>query len=142
MKRSDLYPYLGTPLSRFLVGFEPFFDNLKYFADSDPSYPPYNIEKIDDNHYLLEMAVAGFSKKELNITWNKEENELHIKGKKDESKERKFIHRGLASRSFNQTLTLNKDIIPKDVNFDDGILTVKFERFIPEERKPVQLLIN
>ena len=103
------------------------------------NYPPYNVVKEDDEHFSVELAVAGFSKKDVSIT--KEKNVLVIEGKvEDESKD--FVHKGLASRAFKRSFTLADDVEISGASLKDGILVVSLERVIPEEDKPVSIKIS
>ena len=106
---------------------------------SSSNYPPYNIVKIDEENFQIEMAVAGFDKKEVSIS--KEKEKLIIEGEQDtESKE--YVHQGLASRSFKRSFTLADDIIVKGADMKNGILVVSLERIVPEEDKPQEIKIS
>jgi len=106
---------------------------------SSSNYPPYNIVKIEEENFQIEMAVAGFDKKEVSIS--KEKEKLIIEGEQDtESKE--YVHQGLASRSFKRSFTLADDIIVKGADMKNGILVVSLERIVPEEDKPQEIKIS
>jgi molecular chaperone IbpA len=95
--------------------------------------------KIDEENFQIEMAVAGFDKKEVSIS--KEKEKLIIEGEQDtESKE--YVHQGLASRSFKRSFTLADDIIVKGADMKNGILVVSLERIVPEEDKPQEIKIS
>ena len=124
----------------FAIGFDRTLQLLER-ADthSSSNYPPYNIVKIDEENFQIEMAVAGFDKKEVSIS--KEKEKLIIVGEQDtESKE--YVHQGLASRSFKRSFTLADDIIVKGANMKNGILIVSLERIVPEEDKPQEIKIS
>jgi len=124
----------------FAIGFDRTLQLLER-ADthSSSNYPPYNIVKIDEENFQIEMAVAGFDKKEVSIS--KEKEKLIIEGEQDtESKE--YVHQGLASRSFKRTFTLADDIIVKGADMKNGILSVSLERIVPEEDKPQEIKIS
>ena len=124
----------------FAIGFDRTLQLLER-ADthSSSNYPPYNIVKIDEENFQIEMAVAGFDKKEVSIS--KEKEKLIIEGEQDtESKE--YVHQGLASRSFKRSFTLADDIIVKGANMKNGILVVSLERIVPEEDKPQEIKIS
>ena len=124
----------------FAIGFDRTLQLLER-ADthSSSNYPPYNIVKIDEENFQIEMAVAGFDKKEVSIS--KEKEKLIIEGEQDtESKE--YVHQGLASRSFKRSFTLADDIIVKGADMKNGILVVSLERIVPEEDKPQEIKIS
>lgn len=122
-------------LNRALVGFDRIF-NDRFFETRTTNYPPYNIVKYEENSYGIEVAVAGFSKDEINI--EVEGDKLKISGNKavdlDETKE--YLHRGLAARDFEQTFTLAEYMEVKGAEVRDGMLKISIERIIPEALKP------
>ena len=124
----------------FAIGFDRYFEDLERMSNiSQTNYPPYNVVKEDDEHFSVELAVAGFSKKDVSIT--KEKNVLVIEGKvEDESKD--FVHKGLASRAFKRSFTLADDVEISGASLKDGILVVSLERIVPEEDKPVSIKIS
>ena len=124
----------------FAIGFDRYFEDLERMSNiSQTNYPPYNVVKVDEEHFAVELAVAGFSKKDISIT--KEKNVLIIEGKvEDESKD--FVHKGLASRAFKRSWTLSDDIVIEGAELKDGILSVSLEKVIPEEDKPVEIKIS
>ena len=124
----------------FAIGFDRYFEDLERMSNiSQTNYPPYNVVKEDDEHFSVELAVAGFSKKDVSIT--KEKNVLVIEGNvEDESKD--FFHKGLASRVFKRSFTLADDVEISGASLKDGILKVSLERIIPEEDKPVSIKIS
>jgi len=140
MKRNILYPYvIDNALSRFFKEFEPFINTV----DRMTKYPPYNIVRVDDDNYTLEMAVAGFEKDEIDITWKKDTHELWVEGKKkDDEKEPEYIHRGIAGRGFKTKLPIAKDIEPRETKFENGMLTMRFKRVIPEDKQSVKIKID
>ena len=124
----------------FAIGFDRYFEDLERMSNiTQTNYPPYNVVKEDDEHFSVELAVAGFSKKDVSIT--KEKNVLVIEGKvEDESKD--FVHKGLASRAFNRRFTLADDVEIDSATYKNGILSVSLVRVIPEEDKPVSIKIS
>ena len=124
----------------FAIGFDRYFEDLERMSNiTQTNYPPYNVVKEDDEHFSVELAVAGFSKKDVSIT--KEKNVLVIEGKvEDESKD--FVHKGLASRACKRSFTLADDVEISGASLKDGILVVSLERVIPEEDKPVSIKIS
>tara|TARA_B100001939_G_scaffold334843_1_gene336270 strand:- start:2755 stop:3165 length:411 start_codon:yes stop_codon:yes gene_type:complete len=124
----------------FAIGFDRYFEDLERMSNiSQTNYPPYNVVKVDEEHFAVELAVAGFSKKDISIT--KEKNVLVIEGKL-EDKSKDFVHKGLASRAFKRSWTLSDDIVIEGAELKDGILSVSLEKVIPEEDKPVEIKIS
>lgn len=126
-----------TPLLRSSVGFE----NLNRLVDfasrpdfADNAYPPYNIEKTGDDQYRVTMAVAGFSRDDLDISVK--ENVLTIKAKSDEENaERTFLHRGIAKRAFERRFQLADTVRVDGASFENGVLNVELAREVPEHKK-------
>jgi len=122
-------------LSRALVGFDQIF-NQRLQQQVNGNYPPHNIVKYSDRDYAIEVAVAGFSKDE--ITVEVDQDQLVVRGVQanavTEGKE--YLHRGLASRDFEQTWTLAEYMEVKDAEVKDGMLIISIERIIPESLKP------
>lgn len=126
-------------LSRALVGFDHIFN--QHLQPANSNYPPHNIVKYSDSEYAIEVAVAGFSKEE--ITVEVDQDQLVVRGiqlNDDDSKE--YLHRGLASRNFEQSYTLAEYMEVKDAEVKDGMLVIKIERIVPESLKPRQILIK
>ena len=121
------------PFLRRSIGFENIFRELDSFANEKlDTYPPYNIVKSGEK-YRIEISVAGFSEKELNV--EVEESTLTISGKKDKS-DSEYLHRGIAGRRFVRKFTLSADLVVKGANIVDGILVVDMQLVIPDEKKP------
>jgi molecular chaperone IbpA len=120
-------------ISRALVGFDTIFNQRLQQANGN--YPPHNIVKYSDKQYAIEVAVAGFSKDE--ITVEVDQDQLIVRGVQevaDGTKE--YLHRGLASRDFEQTWTLAEYMEVKDAEVKDGMLIIEIERIVPESLKP------
>lgn len=107
-----------------------------------PSFPPYNIAKIDNDKYLIELAVAGFRKEELDITL--EDNKLTVQGnaKKDEDANKTYYHRGIALRNFTRVFTLADTVVVKSADLVDGMLIIELENVIPESKKPRKIALT
>jgi molecular chaperone IbpA len=130
-------------LNRALIGFDQLFDNVeRRFANQvQNNYPPYNVIKHDDNHFEIEVAVAGFDKED--ITVEVDQDQLIIKGKKTQAEtEVQYMHRGLAARDFERMFTLAEHIIVGDAELTNGILSVKLTREVPEALKPRLIAIK
>ncbi len=129
-----------TPLYRSTIGFDRLGTLLDQFGtfDSDaPSYPPYNIERVGENEYRISMAVAGFGEGDLDIELK--ENTLTIRGeKKTETQDRDstFLHRGIASRSFERRFQLADHVAVTGATLENGLLHVDLKRELPEAMKP------
>lgn len=132
-----------SPLLRSSVGFDVFdniFDSVFNLNESNTSYPPYNILK-SNNNYTISLAIAGFSKDEIDVSL--QENELVVKGvAKDQDDKIEFLHRGIAGRNFERKFRLADTIKVSDANYEDGLLNIYLEREIPEHQKPRKIEIN
>ena len=121
----------------FSIGFDNLFDRL-FDADLDTSnsYPPYNISKVDDYNYVIEMALAGFNKDDIEIELADSELTIRSKKREDTVKDVNLIHQGISHRSFNRKFTLSEEILVKNAEMKNGMLIIKLEKFIPENKKP------
>jgi len=124
------------------VGFDNVFDHFGSMFEDDmfdisvPNYPPYNIVKVKDNHYNIEVALAGYNKKDIEV--NYENNMLTIKTadqKSDEKKEGENIYKGIAQRMFKKSFTIADDVEVKGAELKDGLLKVSLEKIIPDHKK-------
>lgn len=135
----------GT-LAPSTLGFERFFDDVERILNSDiqktqTTFPPHNIIKLDQNRYLVELAVAGFSRDEIDISVV--DNSMVIKGEKlDKDTGVVYVHRGIATRSFTKTLTIADTVEIRGAEFKDGILRIALENVIPEHKKPRKIEIS
>ena len=124
------------PLS---VGFDDVFNHFESMFDYDmvnvSNYPPYNIVKIGDNKYDVELALAGFNKKDINVSV--ENGMLTIESKEDKSKDKdsEVIHKGISKRYFKKSFTISDDVEVKGAELKDGMLRVSMEKIIPEAKK-------
>ena len=123
------------------VGFDNVFDHFERMFEDDfitnmPSFPHYNIVKTGENKYDIEIALAGYNKKDIEVELK--EGILSIKSKKDEKEDTKdgeVIHKGIAKRYFSKSFTVADDVKVKGAELKDGLLKVSMERVIPEHRK-------
>jgi molecular chaperone IbpA len=124
-------------LNRALVGFDRLFDTFEHRIANQMqnNYPPHNIIKLDDNRYVIEVAVAGFRKDEIHI--EVEQNLLTIRGvrTREDGENIQYLHRGLSSRDFERKLQLAEHMLVTGALIQDGILSVQLEHEIPEEKK-------
>jgi molecular chaperone IbpA len=133
-----------APLLRSSIGFE----NLNRLVDfaargEGDSYPPYNIEKLAEDSYRISMAVAGFSREELELTV--QDNILIIVGKAEQGGEdgdRQFLHRGIAKRAFERRFQLADTIKVTGAGYEHGLLNVELKREVPEHKKPRRIAID
>ena len=123
-------------LTPYAVGYDKMFDNLSRYVDNNVSstgFPPYNIRKEGDYHYVIEMALAGFSKEDIEV--EVADGTLSVRSdKKDDVADN--LYRGISFRKFNRKFTLSDDIVVNDASLDNGMLTINLERVVPEEKKP------
>ena len=130
----------STPLARQFVGFDTLFDELNEMATrKEPNYPAYNIAKDDDEHYRIELALAGFSRNEISI--QTEKGILTVAANKGEDNAN-YLHQGIAKRAFSKAFRLAEYIKVDDAQFTDGILTIFLRREIPEADRPQQIEIS
>jgi molecular chaperone IbpA len=132
-----------SPLYRSVVGFDRLAALLDAAASTESAsgYPPYNIERTDENAYRVEIAVAGFRPEELAI--EVKENLLTVQGRKTANDDqRKFLHRGLAERNFERRFQLADYVIVTEASLADGLLSISLKRELPEQLKPRQIAIN
>ena len=125
-----------SPLYRSVVGFDRLAALLETAtAEAATGYPPYNIERTDENAYRIEIAVAGFRPDELNI--EVKENLLTVQGRKAANDDqRRFLHRGLAERDFERRFQLADYVVVTDARLADGLLSISLKRELPEALKP------
>ena len=125
-------------LSRALVGFDHIFNTRL----NNSNYPPHNIVKYSDKDYAIEVAVAGFSKEE--ITVEVDQDQLVVRGIQQsvDAEGKEYLHRGLASRDFEQAYTLAEYMEVTGAEVNDGMLIIKIQRIVPEALKPRQITIK
>ena len=127
-------PALMDRITRNSIGMDEYFDRLFNLHETTSNYPPYNLVQISNVESRLELALAGFSKKEVLVYT--QDGKLFIEGQKeDKETETNYVHKGLAQRSFTRTWTLADDTEVSSVNFEDGLLTIILGRIVPESHK-------
>ena len=128
------FPALMDRITRNSIGMDEYFDRLFNLHETTSNYPPYNLVQISSVESRLELALAGFSKKEVLVYT--QDGKLFIEGQKeDKETDTNYLHKGLAQRSFTRTWTLADDTEVSSVNFEDGLLTVILGRIVPESHK-------
>jgi len=131
-----------SPLYQSAIGFDRMASLLDSVArDSKPSFPPYNIELVEENKYRITMAVAGFREDELDIT--SEQNTLLITGRQESAdSEPNFLYQGIAARNFERKFQLAEHVKVNGARLENGLLHVELEREIPETMKPRRIAID
>ena len=112
-------------------------DNTEIFSTN---YPPHNLIKINEDNYVIELAVAGFSKEEIDVSLHG--NQLDITGLKLDDEDTSFVHKGIASRNFRKFFALGEYMEVVGASLKDGLLKVKIERIVPEDKKPKTIEIE
>ncbi len=124
-------PALMDRITRNSIGMDEYFDRLFNLHETTKNYPPYNLIQINNVESHLEIALAGFKKGEVNVYT--EYGKLFVEGQKEDTEsERTFIHKGLASRSFQRAWTLSDDTEVRDVVFEDGLLRIILGKIVPD----------
>ena len=134
---------IWNDLRPFSVGFDNIFDHFNLHLENTRSvnYPPYNINKIDDFNWNIEIALAGFGKKDIDVSTA--ENQLTIKSiESDEKDDKDTIHRGISKRQFTRSFTLADDVVVNGAELKDGMLTIELEKIVPEEKTPKTIKIK
>ena len=130
--------FTAGDLERFMglsVGFDSLFNRIPTVAQQDNGYPPYNIRKVDDYNYVIEIALAGFSERDIEV--EVADGTLSVRSKESSHPaEEQYVHRGIARRSFSRSWTLSDDMIVKGAEFLNGLLNINLEKVVPEEKKP------
>lgn len=131
-----------SPFRRSTIGFDRLFDMLEdsAAAQGGENYPPFDLVKVDDNQYRIDLAVAGFKPDEVEITAH--QNQLIVTGKKGEENGSDYIHRGIATRSFERRFGLADHIQVTGADIKDGLLSIALVREIPEAMKPKKIAIG
>ena len=133
--------YDWTPLWRSTIGFDRLFDVLdEVQRTAEESYPPYNIERFDENNFQISVALAGFTPHEVSLTV--EQNVLSLEGHKSEKEGKTYLHRGISARDFKRRFTLADHVEVRGASFENGLLIIDLQREIPEAMKPRRIVIN
>jgi molecular chaperone IbpA len=120
-------------VQRNSIGLDEWFKRFDTVYESHTNYPPYNLVKESNVDFRLEIALAGYKRDDIRVSteWNK----LFVESGKVRKSEDEYLHQGLAKRAFIRTWTLSDDVVVGDVSFEDGLLTIKLNRVIPEHQK-------
>ena len=140
---TTLLPTMFKDFDKFFVGFDDTYNRLAKLHDDItkyvPNYPPYNIKKVEDNKYIVELAVAGFAKQDIEITF--EDGKLIVKGSTQDDGDN-FLFRGIANRAFTRTFALDDQIEIKDAEMFNGMLKIFLERIVPDHKKPKKIEVK
>ena len=120
-------------IDKYFIGGNEWLDKISSLQDSTTNYPPYNLVKEDSSKFRLEVALAGYKKEDIEVST--ECNKLFVEAKKVKDSNDEYLHHGLAKRAFTRTWTLSDDVVVGDVIFEDGLLTIKLNKIIPEHQK-------
>jgi len=140
----DLPTFMNSA-HRHFIGVDRLMDRMMSNLNSNEAgYPPYNVVKLDDDSFVIELAVAGFSKNSIDITV--QDSVLNIEGEQEtddrSDKETNYLYKGISSRKFRRTFNLADYVEVKDATVKDGVLKVILERHVPEELKPRTIPVN
>jgi molecular chaperone IbpA len=127
-------PALMEKITRNSIGMDEYFDRLFHLHETTSNYPPYNLVQVSNVESRLELALAGFKKKEVYVYT--QDGKLFVEGQKeDKETDSKYVHKGLAQRSFTRAWTLADDTEVADVSFEDGLLSVNLRKIVPDHHK-------
>jgi molecular chaperone IbpA len=135
MRDFDFSPYF-----RSTVGFDHLFAMLQQAADAGNGFPPYNIERSDETHYRITLAVAGFAEKDLSVEVR--DGVLSVVGKGEQTSTSTYLHQGIAGRAFQRQFQLAEHVEVRAAKLENGLLHIDLERIVPEEKKPRRITIN
>ena len=131
-----LFDHFNT-LTPYTVGYDRIFDNLARYVDNNTTstgFPPYNIRKEGENNYVIEMALAGFGKKDIEVEMT--DGTLSIRSVKENVDDDSNLYRGIAYRKFERKFTIADDVMVNDAKLENGMLSIALERIVPDEKKP------
>ena len=132
----SLFDHFNT-LTPYTVGYDRIFDNLARYVDNNATstgFPPYNIRKDGEHNYVIEMALAGFGKKDIEV--EVADGTLSIRSVKENVDDDSNLYRGIAYRKFERKFTIADDVMVNDAKLENGMLNIALERVIPDEKKP------
>ena len=135
--------FTAGDLERFMglsIGFDRMFNRMMNFPSTqqESGYPPYNIRKVDDYNYVIEIALAGFSESDIEV--EVADGVISVRSLGEKGKQNldtpDYVHRGIARRSFSKSWTLSDDMIVNGAEFQNGLLNINLEKVVPDEKKP------
>jgi molecular chaperone IbpA len=116
------------------VGLDDVFHRLEAMSGNNVNYPPYNLIKHDSSNFSIEVALAGFTRDEIEVSTEQNILKVASKSPKQDS-DRTYLHKGVSKRSFTRSWQLSEDVKVKDVKYEDGLLTIDLERIVPDHQK-------
>ena len=123
-------PALMERINRNSIGMDQYFDKLFTLQETQSNYPPYNLIQVSSTESLLELALAGFKKEEVNVYT--QDGKLFVEGQREDiESEKTYVHRGMAQRSFTRSWTLSDETEVRSVSFEDGLLSITLGRIVP-----------
>jgi molecular chaperone IbpA len=144
MENMKMRQYDFAPFYKTTIGFDrlaSLLDDMNGRKQNVPNYPPYNIERVDENNYRLTMAVAGFSDKDLFM--EVDDNVLTVRGEKVQVKEdAEYLHQGIAARNFERQFSLEDYVEVEGASLENGLLFIHLYRELPEAKKPKKIIIS
>jgi molecular chaperone IbpA len=141
MEDMEMRTFDPTSLWRSTVGFDHLFDLMDQTARwADDHYPPYNIERVSDDHYAITLALAGFAPDEVTIT--AEQNVLTVEGSKSQKADGEYLYQGISARPFRRLFNLADYVQVKGASFEQGLLKIELVREVPEAMKPRKVAIG
>lgn len=127
-------PALLERINRNTIGMDEYFDRIFKIHETTSNYPPYNLVQVSNVESRLELALAGFKKKEVYVYT--QDGKLFVEGEKeDKETDTNYVHKGLAQRSFKRAWTLPDDMEVSDVSFEDGLLSVNLKKIVPDHHR-------
>jgi molecular chaperone IbpA len=140
----NLLPQAFKDFDKLFVGFDDQFSKLSKMHDDltkhIPNYPPYNIRKVNDNTYVIEIAVAGFSKSEIEVEFA--DDKLIVSGNAQDDDSADWLYKGIATRNFTRTFALDDKIEIKGAALINGMLKIALEKIIPDHKKPKKIEVS
>ena len=132
------------PFAAYTVGFDSILARLAEITidkPESPNYPPYNIRRLTKFNYVVEIALAGFGKTDINV--EVANDTLTVKSiKKEKTEDKDIVHQGISQRSFDRHFALADDMLVKDAKLDNGLLSIHIEKIVPEEKRPKEIKIK
>lgn len=120
-------------VEKYSIGMDEWFHRFNSLHQTETNYPPFNTIQESNVSFRVEVALAGFKKQEISVYT--ENNKLFVEGQKEEDSDSQYLHKGLAKRSFTRSWTLPDDLKVEDVTFEDGLLTIRLHRIVPEHQR-------
>ena len=137
-------PTIFKDFDKFFVGFDDTYNRISKIHDdltkNIPNYPPYNIRKVNDNTYVIEIAVAGFSKSEIEVEFA--DDKLIVSGNAQDDDSADWLYKGIATRNFTRTFALDDKSEIKGAALMNGMLKIALEKIIPDHKKPKKIEVS